>query len=400
LIRGTEQLHLAQNQFHLENFSDIDKQIEQLMAATYMPGQMLELDYQSKPSFLKALAYNGFNHDLVLIKPENFNGLAGMGIRSLRRAYLGGRIQPVGYLHHLRLHPEIRGGLYLARGYRAVKQFFLRQPAKLTITSILEENQSAQDLLEKNKAEKIMPQYQRIARFLTALIPLHGPGQRWPARFRQSIHHNENPARAKNSKQNPTVRMLGHQDLEELCRLFQEAGKVNDGLPAIESASFRRGDFPNLTIEDFVGIFSNSRLIAACGIWNQQQDRQIVVRKLGTALKMTQKIWRYASPLVGRCPIPDEGHQVNQALLDPWAILPGFEKRFSPLLLKEACATAKMRNFDFAAWGVSEAHPAIEAAKCVFFIPYWSIMYQVYWPEIGAYDFGEQQLQLTNLGAL
>jgi len=400
LIRGTEQLHLTRDQFRLDDFRNIDEQIEQLMAATYMPGKMLELDYQSRPSFLKALAYNGFSHDLVLIKPENFTGLAGMGIRSLRRAYLGGKIQPIGYLHHLRLHPEIRGGLYLARGYRAVKQFFRRHPAKITITSILEENQSAQTLLASQKAERIMPQYQRISRFLTALIPLQGPGQRWPARFRQVDLAENIVSRSGDFEKNTKARMLGREDLNELYQLFREAGKYNDGLPVIDSTSFSAGDFPNLRPEDFVGIFFNSRLVAACGIWNQQSDRQIVVRKLGATLKVMQKVWRFASPFVGRCPIPNEGDQVNQVLLDPWAILPEYEKRFSGLLLKEACAAAKLRNFDFAAWGVGETHPAIEAVKSVFFIPYWSIIYQVYWPEVGPYDFTEQRLQLINLGAL
>lgn len=400
MIRGTEQLHLTRDQFRLDDFRNIDEQIEQLMAATYMPGKMLELDYQSRPSFLNSLAYNGFSHDLVLIRPENFDGLAGMGIRSLRLAYLGGKIQPVGYLHHLRLHPGIRGGLYLARGYRAVKQFFRRQPAKITMTSILEENKSAQNLLENNKTENIIPQYRKISRFLTALIPLQGPGQRWPARFRQFDSSENFVSRASCSDKRPKARMLCSEDLNELCHLFREAGKVNDGLPVIETASFSRGEFPNLRPEDFVGIFLDSRLVAACGIWNQQSDRQIVVRKLGATLKFMQKIWRIASPLAGRCPIPDEGNQVNQVLLDPWAIFPGYEKRFSGLLLKEACAAARLRNFDFAAWGVSETHPAIEAVKSVFFIPYWSIIYQVYWPEGGPYDFSEQQLQLTNLGAL
>ncbi|MEW6712915.1 MAG: hypothetical protein AB1403_24060, partial [Candidatus Riflebacteria bacterium] len=91
---------------------------------------------------------------------------------------------------------------------------------------------------------------------------------------------------------------------------------------------------------------------------------------------------------------------VNQTLLDPWAIFPGQEKKLAPIMLQTAARMARQRGFDFAAWGVAEKNPAIQAANSVFFLPYWSIIYQVFWPEHGAYIFGDKQLQLMNLGAL
>ena len=61
---------------------------------------------------------------------------------------------------------------------------------------------------------------------------------------------------------------------------------------------------------------------------------------------------------------------------------------------------AKRRNFDFAACGIAENHPAISAIKTVYYIPYWSIIYKVFWPENKTYNFAGKQLQLSNLGAL
>lgn len=387
MIRGTGRLRLIQGQPQPENLAQTDTEIAELLAATHMPGKLLELDYDARPSFLQALACQGFSHDLVLIQPENFHGLAGMGIRSLRHAFLDGKAGRIGYLHHLRLHPDIRGGPYLARGYRAVRQFYLEQPAPVTLTSILAENLAAQEVLESKKAGKTMPTYEKISRYLTALIPLSGPGKRWPVKFRKiNVYF--------------TSRTLCEKDLNALCQLFNDAGKSNDGLPAVNRDSFANGDFPGLGIEDFVGIFAGQKLIAACGIWNQQPLKQIRVRKLGALLRFTRKIWRAAGAVIGPCPIPDEGQQVNQVLLDPWVILPGYEKKAAAILLENAAKIARQRGFDFAAWGVAEAHPAICGVKSVYFIPYWSIIYQVYWPEQGAYNFSNKQLQLINLGAL
>jgi hypothetical protein len=71
-----------------------------------------------------------------------------------------------------------------------------------------------------------------------------------------------------------------------------------------------------------------------------------------------------------------------------------------PILLSAAVCEARQRGGAFAAFGVAEKNPAINAVNSVFFLPYWSIIYQVCWPETSAYEFTDRHLQLANLGAL
>jgi hypothetical protein len=71
-----------------------------------------------------------------------------------------------------------------------------------------------------------------------------------------------------------------------------------------------------------------------------------------------------------------------------------------PELLAAALREAKLHGALFAAFGVAEKNTAINAVKSVFFLPYWSIIYQVFWPETSMYEFDTMQLKLANLGAL
>lgn len=370
----------------------LDKEIRDLGRQCKMPSAFIELDYQTEPSFFSALSTYGHEHNLVLIKPEGFSTLMGMGIRSVRNAFLGGQITETGYLHHLRFHPEIRGGSFLARGYKEFHHVFNKRPLPVTLTSILEENFAARQLLESNRAGSCMPVYQPVSRFLTAMIPLIGPGARWPMRYRER--------RPESSLQ---TRCLEPEDLPMLLKLFNDWGKVTDGAPCLQSADLSGSPgslFKGLDIRDMVGLFHAGELVGAMGIWNQQPYRQIVLSHLCNSLAGFRNFWHAGQSVFGRCPFPESGGRVNFVLLDPWAFKPGKAKEFMPILLKACVKEAQRRGACFAAIGIAEKNPLINAVKSIFFMPYWSIIYQVFWPETGSYQFGKKSMQIANLGAL
>ncbi len=370
----------------------LDAQIRQLLRQCKMPSSYIELDYQTEPSFFAALAIYGHEHDLVLIQPDNPGGLTGLGIRSVRRAYLGGVPTDIGYLHHLRFHPSIRGGSFLARGYRAFREIFKKKPLQVTLTSILEDNISARNLLESNRVGGGMPEYQPLSKFLTLLIPLNGPGKRWPLRYREIPNSSAY-----------TVRGLTEIDLPSLLSLFKQSGRDNDGVPVLVTEDFRgstTGALAGLKISDMIGVFASEEMVGAIGIWNQMSYRQIVVSHLCRSLAAIRATWQAGSGFFGDCPIPPTGAPVNFVLLDPWVIKPGREREIMPILLKAGTKAAKKRGALFAALGVASENPAVKAVDTLFYMSYYSIIYQVFWPENGCYDFNKKQMHIANLGAL
>lgn len=369
----------------------IDYEIRSLVRQCRMPSPWIELDYQTEPSFFKALAAYGHEHDLVLIQPDGFEHLAGLGIRSIRSIYLDGKPVDTGYLHHLRFHPEIRGGSYLLRGYKEFRRIFNDKPLPVTLTSIVADNNHARQMLEGRRADGAMPVYQEVSRYLTAMIPLRGPGTRWPVKIRTS------------SGQQYNSRILNSENINALVNLFAEAGKAYDGIPVVTPAELANNEsvlFPGLKISDFIGIFNGDSLVAAAGIWNQRNYRQIVLTHLNAGMGLLRNVWNSGRFLWGPCPVPSTGSAVNFILIDPWVIKPGLEKKVMPHLLSLCCAEARRGGADFAAIGAAEKIPVISSFKTVFFLPYWSIIYQVYWPETGSYNFADRNLYLSNLGAL
>jgi len=356
-----------------------------------MPSPYIELDYQTEPSFLQVLPVYGHHHDMILVRPPGYATLAGLGIRSLRRAWLSGKAADIGYLHHLRFLPQIRGGPYLLKGYRALRRACCQKPVPLTITSILEDNRTARDVLENKRAGGAMPSYIPVSRFLTALIPLRGPGIRWPLRYRSVAGQRE------------TLRRLTAADLPQLIDLFADFGRCYDGAPVFTAADFSEaadGILSGLDITAMLGIFENSRLLAAIGIWNQQSYKQIVLSHLCLPLHIARCLWQAGRVFWDSCPVPAVGERVDSVLLDPWAVRPGYERRLMPTLLRAAVVEAQKSGSLFAAFGVAEKNPAVNAVNSVIFLPYWSIIYQVCWPETLLYDFTDRHLQLANLGAL
>lgn len=371
--------------------AELDWQIRELARQCQMPSAYIGLDYRTEPSFFSALSAFGHEHELVLIKPPNYTALAGLGIRSSRYSYLHGKPATVGYLHHLRFHPDIRGGSFLVRGYKEFRRICAEKPLPLTLTSILEDNIQARQLLESSRVDGFMPAYQPISRFLTAMIPLTGLGGRWPIKHRQA-------AKSKSY----SCRCLQSSDLPALLHLFAEWGKANDGAPSLgpeDLTNKRHSLYPGLSIADIMGVFLNGELLGAMGVWNQQSYRQIVLSHLCPILAAARNLWNMGKSIIGDCPVPATGNKVNFLLLDPWAFKPGHERQTMPILLNAAIREAQRRGAKFAAIGVAEKSTLINAVKTVFFIPYWSIIYQVVWPETVVFEFSSK-LHLCNLGAL
>ena len=103
---------------------------------------------------------------------------------------------------------------------------------------------------------------------------------------------------------------------------------------------------------------------------------------ISPVFRALQRMWSAASRLLGPCPLPPLGEQVPHVLLDPWAVQPGFEATALPLLLAAALRFLRTTTAaSFAAFGVPRSHPAFGVCRRFFFLPYWSAIYTVAWPE-------------------
>ncbi len=154
-----------------------DAALRRLAAETPMPGR-IRLAFPREPSFFGALAVEGDWHEVLAARDASSGECVGFGTRSVRTAYVNGRPARVGFLGALRVRADRRGGLLLARGYRA---FLARHRADrrcaLYLTTIMEDNAPARALLGAGRAG--LPAYRDAGRYLCAAVrPARPPRRR------------------------------------------------------------------------------------------------------------------------------------------------------------------------------------------------------------------------------
>lgn len=115
-------------------------------------GKNVRLSFRREPSFFSAEKIaNTWSQLVVLCDDENENVL-GFGVRSGRPYWLNGQSVELGYISQLRLIPEFRNGLCLAKGYRKLKELHEKDgKVSFYITTVLSDNDTARSSLENKR---------------------------------------------------------------------------------------------------------------------------------------------------------------------------------------------------------------------------------------------------------
>jgi hypothetical protein len=117
-----------------------DAGLRRLLAEEAMPGP-IRLAYTREPDFFTGLALEGpFTQTFVALEDE---AVVGMGTRAVRRLYINGEVEDVGYLGGLRVKPGAQRRLGLSRGYRLLKEIHGDGRCPGYLSTILEGNREA-----------------------------------------------------------------------------------------------------------------------------------------------------------------------------------------------------------------------------------------------------------------
>ncbi|MBF0546300.1 MAG: hypothetical protein HQM08_17785 [Candidatus Riflebacteria bacterium] len=382
LVKPFEMIEVPTDSSHPDESKLLDQGLRELIRDCDMTSQGIELRFESEPSFFNSLGLYGEKHQVVFSRfPENQRKISVLGVHSSRKAFLSGKPANLGYIHHLRIHPNKRGGNLLARGYQAFRQASAANPTECLTTSILTENQIARSLLENPNGRGPLPAYIKICDYLTAIFPINFPMKRWPIKSRMLY-----PSAL-------TGRMLTQNDCRELYSLFWEFGSENDGFPYFDEDKIAENENirPGLKISNFFGLWENNKLVAAIGIWDQRQFKQVILRRVPFFLKFILKS-------IGLFP---KNEQIDLAFLDPWIIKPGLEKRLLPALFNFVFFELRKTGYSFSAWGSPINHPACQIVmEKMVYIPYKSSIYQVDWPETPKLEFKRGKNLVFPLGML
>jgi hypothetical protein len=238
-------------------------------------GEAIQVAFLREPSFFYATDIQGtFAQTFVGLQDDR---IIGVGTRAVRPSYINGRLCDAGYLADLRLRKEFRGGTYVARAYRYLRDLHADGRATVYSTVIVNDNQVALQTIAANRAG--LPRYTPLGRILTPAIYL--------------LH---DLPRLEGDVVRGTTELLPEivAKLNENRMQFAPAYTVDD---------FLEGRLHDFRIEDFLVLRRQGRIAGVLGKWDQRSFRQTVVLRYGGWLGRLRPLVN----LVRRPPLPCPG---------------------------------------------------------------------------------------------
>jgi radical SAM superfamily enzyme YgiQ (UPF0313 family) len=336
-----------------------DARIRRLLHRTPVPG-MVEITYLREPSFLEALAVEGRVNQAFIGIDGASDDVIGVASRSIKTAYIDGEPGPLGYLSTLRVAAEYRGGTFLARGYRFLKDLHADGAASLYLTTIIEGNEKARRLLTSGRGG--LPAYHDLGRFHTLAISL-----------RQRRKHATAPGIA--------VRTAETTDIPLMLNLWRCEGSKKLFFPEYRANDFGAsgGLLRGLNIADISLAFDGGELVGTAAAWDQKEFRQSKITGYARPLGMARPVYNLVARALGYPTLPPVGTvlpYVNLSLV----CVKGDDPQIFGALLEDLVRWSK-GNHTLLMAGCHERDPLLQTLRRYRHFRYDSRLYAVCWPD-------------------
>jgi hypothetical protein len=347
----------ARVRFALATTAD-DGEILRLLRDNPMAGRM-SLSLERDPSYFAEERYLAEERKTIVA----FEGerLVCVGSCSVRRRFLNGTAQRVGYLGGLRLDANASGRFdILRRGYRFFRETQADQPATFYFTSVAADNERAIRFLERGLPH--MPVYEHLADFITATIPV--------PRFVRP--------------ESVIFSQLLPSQLPELTAFLNDCARNHELAPYWTPEELLALSHLGLGLEDFRTVRDASGLIGCAAVWDQRIFKQTVIRDYGPWLGC----WRpwlnlLARVVTGQPPLPAVGAVVPMAIISHLATASASAEALATLI-KGLFPLARKKQIDFLTVGFAAEDPRWHAIRSSFAVrEYRSRLYRVRWPGDG-----------------
>jgi hypothetical protein len=242
-------------------------------------GAAIQVVFLREPSFFHTTAIQG---TFAQVFVGRLGGrIIGVATRAVRPSFVNGELVDAGYLADLRLRAEHRGGTYVARAYRFLRELHRDGRTAVYSTVIVEDNHTALTTIAANRAG--LPRYTPLGRVLTPVVYLK---RRLP----------------------PIEGDIVRGTAETLPDIV---AKLNENrlqfAPAYTEDDFLSGRLRGFRVEDFYVLRRGGRLAGVLGAWDQRSFRQTVVVRYGGLLGKLRPLVN----LVRRPPLPPPGQPLR-----------------------------------------------------------------------------------------
>ncbi len=379
LRSATTSRNTRQIRIELAKPSD-EMELRKVLHEMPMPGA-IHMAYLREPSFFGALQVEG-RDNRVLIGRDNKSGrIVGLGSRSIKTVFINGSRSPLGYLSSLRLAEEYRGGTYLARGYQTLHELHQDRQVKLYITTIMEDNSVAREILTSHRAG--LPAYHDYGLYCCMAI---------------SMQQNKKIA----SSREVNIRCATREDVPAIIEFWRQEGAKKQFFPEYKAADLLSSDglLRGLKLEDTFLAFDGEELVGTTAAWDQKSFRQSLVTGYNKQLRFMRLPYNGIARLLRYPILPNPGSILEYVCLSLICIRKDDPYVFASLLMQ--IIKLYRSRYSLLTVGLHERDPLLSVLRQYRHFPYTSRLYVVCW-EDGEEDFSNLDLSripYLELGAL
>lgn len=316
-----------------------DAGVRRLVRTQALPGRV-RLSFCREPDFSIGCAVTGDEYRILVARSQPEGDVVGVACRSVRRVFLNGRGQRIGYLGQLRVDERYRGRWLVSRGFAMLEAMHRHDPLPAYLVSIVDGNDEATGILVR-KPRRGFPRFREVARYVTFALRVR--------RSRWSRHSGR-----------PSLNEISEFLLRECPRRQLSSIWTPDSLERLAAYG--------LTTDDMRVADGDSGIAGVIALWDQSAYKQSVIRGYSGWL-------RAASPL-----LPRPGTPLRSAYASLVCVA-NDDVRVFDALLREACALAAERGFDYLLIGLDVRDPLFDIARTYPHIAYPSRLYLASWPE-------------------
>jgi hypothetical protein len=273
--------------------------------------------------------------------------------------FVNGKVQEIGYMSQLRIHPKYGHGLYLARGlaqgFRLYHDLHADGRAPFYLMSIIEDNLPARRLLTSGLPE--YPHVQEYTRMFTFAV--------YPVRRKRSL-----------SLPYPLKIIRGDESYASAI-----VDCLNRNGARKQYASYWTCDslfIANLAPSDFFLMLNGNRVVGCIACWDQNAFKQTVLRGYSNSVARWRKFANLFSIVGGWLYLPDPNTQLRHSYASHVAIDDDDPVVFSALL-RELYNYNLEKGYSYFMVGLAEANPFRSIVKTYRPLTYVSQIYLVDW---------------------
>jgi hypothetical protein len=335
-----------------------DEKILRLLRENPVPGR-ISISYERSPSYFQGCEIMGDCHQTLVARHLPSGEIAGLAGRSLRRMYVNGEVENVGFLGQLRVDRRFRSRWLVSGGFRYLRGLHGDMRTGGYLTTIIEDNREAKGVLV-DRARPHFPIYRHLARLVTLALPVRSLGRPCPAGIEVQ--------RGRISDIDDIAAFLRHYGA---MRQFFPVHGADDFLP---ESSRTRGLLPS----DFHMAVKSGRIAGVVGLWDQSSFKQSVVRGYNGFLRWGRHL--YNGLMLGRGfrPLPGPGDEIAHAY-SAFVCIADNDPRLYDLLLRCQIAEARERGLAYLMVGMTDEDPLLPVARSHPHLVYPSRLYSVSW---------------------